>query len=133
MRLRKTKSQKPATPRKQRENLKLAFLRNVDHRISNPLTIILRNVEQLMERIPDAEPETHRSLKATAGAVSRLQQALHAIVDISRIETGNFSIAPTRVQLDQIIERVIAEFEGLAKRKGLRLIYERQAANAATS
>jgi signal transduction histidine kinase len=133
MRERKTKRKKPVTAREQKGKLKLAFLGNVNHRISSPLTLILRNVDQLRERVPDADSETQRSVKAIADAAIQLERALHAIVDILRIETGNFSISPTRLELDRIIERAIAEFEELAKRKGLRLIYERQMATAAAT
>jgi signal transduction histidine kinase len=123
MRQKKTIRKKAATsdPKK---DLRSAFLRNINHRIRTPLNVILGNVELLKERIADTEEETHRCLNAIAAAVIQLERSLRAIIDISKIETGNFSIAPTIVRLFDSIEHQLCLIEPHAERKKLRLFRE---------
>jgi signal transduction histidine kinase len=104
--------------------LKAAFLRNVNHKLRNPLNVILGNVELLMEAVADPEAEAQRALKAIANAVMQLERSLRAIIDISSIETGAFSVAPTMVKVADIIREQMSMIETQAERKGIKLLCE---------
>lgn len=100
----------------------LAFLRNVNHQIRNPLNVILGNVELLMELVAEPEEEAQRCLKTVAHTVIQLEKRLRAIIDISKTETGSFSIAPTAVRISDLIQDQLSAIQPQAEGKGIKLL-----------
>jgi PAS domain S-box-containing protein len=102
--------------------LKSSFLANMSHEIRTPLNIILGYNELIAERLSELGDESQRSfLDAISNAGRRLQDTIHSILDLSKIEAQSFEIRPVEIDLAKLIELQVRDFQVLAARKGLQL------------
>jgi PAS domain S-box-containing protein len=102
--------------------LKSSFLANMSHEIRTPLNIILGYNELIAERLSELGDESHRQfLDAVANAGRRLQDTIHSILDLSKIEAQSFEVKPVEIDLKERIEMLVRDFQVLAARKGLKL------------
>jgi signal transduction histidine kinase len=106
--------------------LKSAFLRNINHAIRTPLNTIIGHAELLMEAIaPGARGrEIRRSAEAIAEAGGRLERNFRAILDLSKLDAGNFSLAPATIKLAEVIELQLFEVQPAAERKAITITRE---------
>ena len=76
--------------------LKSAFLRNVNHAIRTPLNTIIGHAELLIEATEpsDRGREIRSSAEAIAEASSQLERNFRAILDLSKLHAGSFTLAP---------------------------------------
>jgi PAS domain S-box-containing protein len=93
-------------------HLRDQFLSIAAHELKTPLTTLLGNV-QLMERralrdgtLPEREM---RNLQVINTQASRLHQMVLALLDISRLEAGQFSIERAPVDLGVLLRRVVSD------------------------
>jgi signal transduction histidine kinase len=103
------------------EELKAAFLVNVNHQIRNPLNIIAGHAELLSDRVSAGDHESAKSLTAIVGATRQLERNLRAIIDLSRLESGMFRIAPVSLEILSRIRWELLEVQPEAENKGLRI------------
>lgn len=98
--------------------LKSAFLRNVNHEIRTPLNTIIGYAELLMEAIPPGsrDQEILSAARAIAEASSRLERNFRAILDLSKLETASFIVAPATIKLAELIELQLFEVQPEAER-----------------
>jgi len=102
--------------------LKSAFIANVSHEIRTPLNIITGFVELIDEHLAEQNDETVKEYVAgTQRACARLLRTVGNILDISKIESGAFSLVPTRLEIGPLLERLLEDFRVLAERKGIAL------------
>jgi signal transduction histidine kinase len=87
MRRIKKSRKKSATARAKEQDLKVAFLSNVNDQIT-------------------------------------LERGLRAMRDISKIENGTFSVAPTTIKIADLIQDQVSEIQQHAERKGIKLLCE---------
>ncbi|NJN64120.1 MAG: PAS domain S-box protein [Acidobacteria bacterium] len=96
---------------------KSAFLANMSHEIRTPLNAILGMVE-LLESSPQDE-----SSRECIGAIKQGGQALLSIVgdvlDLSRIESGQLDVRPTRFDPRAILADVLRTLAPSAQREGI--------------
>jgi len=86
------------------------------------LNIILGYNELIAERLSELGDESHRQfLDAVANAGRRLQDTIHSILDLSKIEAQSFEVKPVEIDLKERIEMLVRDFQVLAARKGLKL------------
>jgi signal transduction histidine kinase len=106
--------------------LKSAFLRNVNHAIRTPLNTIIGHAELLMEAITpgDEGREIRRSAEAIAEASGRLERNFRAILDLSKLDAGSFSLAPATIKLAELIELQLFEIQPAAERNAIALTCE---------
>ena len=98
--------------------LKSAFLRNVNHAIRTPLNTIIGHAELLIEAIePSAQGrEIRSSAEAIAEASSQLERNFRAILDLSKLHAGSFTLAAARIRLAELIELQLFEIQPAAER-----------------
>jgi PAS domain S-box-containing protein len=101
--------------------LKSAFLANLSHEIRTPLNVILGGTNVIVERRRGEDADV---LRAMQRAASRLLATVEGILDLSRMETGDFEVRPVVLRLAPLLERLAREFEPLACEKGLALVCE---------
>jgi two-component system phosphate regulon sensor histidine kinase PhoR len=90
------------------EHVRQEFLSNVSHELRTPLTAILAFVETLEAgAIEDAE-SAHRFLAIIRKNATRMNELIGDILELSAIEAGNVTVRAERVELNPIVNDVIA-------------------------
>jgi signal transduction histidine kinase len=98
--------------------VKSAFLANMSHEIRTPLNVILGSTSVIAEHLPQAEREKLRPfLGGAERAGRRLIRMIQGMLDLSRIETGAFSLEVREIDVGALVAQRIEDFEVLAQQK----------------
>ena len=109
----------------QSARLKSAFLANMSHEIRTPLNIILGYNALIADEFAMLDERSRSTMiEGARRAGNRLTATIDGILDISKIETGNFEVKPVRLALASVLERQLEELQILAREKGLSLSCE---------
>ncbi|QDT28267.1 Autoinducer 2 sensor kinase/phosphatase LuxQ [Gimesia panareensis] len=98
---------------------KSEFLANMSHEIRTPMTAILGYTDILKEN-----PGNHENLELIEiiqNNGSHLLQVINDILDLSKIEMGDFEVRKVRCSPIRILQEVIDEYQPRASQKGLSL------------
>lgn len=102
------------------DRLKSAFLANLSHEIHTPMNGILGFAEILQNPdITDEEMKEYLALMRTSGI--RLLDIIHALIAVSKLETGQVNIRTTTVNVNELLDDIIDQFQPVSKAKGLQL------------
>jgi signal transduction histidine kinase len=101
--------------------LKSAFLANMSHEIHTPLNIILGYADLMAERLAELGYDCEAYAEPVRRAGKRLLDTIGAILEVSRIESGNYKLEPRALDLAEFLNRLLEEFRVLAAKKGLEL------------
>jgi signal transduction histidine kinase/AmiR/NasT family two-component response regulator len=103
----------------QASRLKSQFLANMSHEIRTPLNGVLGMV-QVMEHDAQTPLQAER-LKTIRDSGQALLQVLNDVLDLSKIEAGEFDLHPAAFDVADLAVRICAAFSGAAQAKGVRL------------
>ena len=98
---------------------KSEFLANVSHEIRTPMNAIIGFSELLGEGLPEGPQQSQAEVIQKSGRA--LLHLINDILDLSKIEAGKLSLAPTAFSLPALIEEVGQVFRYRAAEKGIRL------------
>lgn len=102
------------------EDVRRDFVANASHELKTPLTAIRGYSETLLN--DDLPPETRRRFTETLSAnVSRLQNILDDLLDLSRIESGGWILEYEVMHLADVIEDAWQPLAAMAAEKEVRL------------
>lgn len=90
------------------------FLSVASHELKTPLTSILGNIQLLQRRVNrenSLQGRDQRTLQIIADQTSRLNKMVHALLDISRIETGQLAIERGTVDICALLYRLVDEVQ----------------------
>ena len=105
--------------------LKSAFLSTMSHELRTPLTAILGYAGVLFEGLNGRlAPEQEEDVACIARGAERLLALVNDVLDLSRIEAGALDLAPERIDLSRVVERVRAEVGPQAAAKGIGLTFD---------
>jgi len=107
------------TALKEREGFKNNFIANFSHEIKMPVNTIYGFASLLETTNLDAIQ--HSNLNIIKNTNDKLKAMINDIIDISKIETGRFSILKTRYNLLEEINIIIEIYTQKCKEKGLTL------------
>ena len=99
---------------------KSAFIANMSHEIRTPLNAIL-GMAYLIKR-SGVTPEQSERLAAVDTAGQHLVEIINAILDLSKIEAGKFSLEETDVDAEAIVANVATMLADRAQAKGLNIV-----------
>ncbi len=99
--------------------LKTNFLANMSHEIRTPMTAILGFAEILADGIVD--PVTKRHATIIHSSANRLLETINSILDLARTESQKVKLSPSRVDLNQEIQRLVILLEPLASQRNVDL------------
>jgi PAS domain S-box-containing protein len=115
-------SQRDITQYKELERLKDQFILEVSHELRTPVTNMGLFAELLERGKPEKRDEYMRVLRSE---ISQLMTLIEDILDLSRLEVGKFKKTTfTSLDLNLIVEQVIAAHRPLAEESDLDLVYE---------
>jgi len=96
---------------------KSVFLANMSHELRTPLNGVIAIGDRLAE---EADPERRRELAALVTSSGRLlEQVLSDILDVSKIEAGQFQLSTAPFDLAQLVNGVAELHRATAEAKGL--------------
>ncbi|CAN7415172.1 ATP-binding protein [Rhizobium sp. LjRoot258] len=99
---------------------KSQFLANMSHELRTPLNSVLGFTELLVDGIYGELPDRARATVARVQANGRhLLGLINDVLDLSKIEAGQLTLALDDYSLGQIVRTVAAAVEPLAREKGL--------------
>jgi PAS domain S-box-containing protein len=100
------------------------FLSIASHDLKTPLTTLQIEL-QALERKTDIQDE--KAVKRVARAVrsaGRLSALVDALLDVSRITTGQLVLQPERIDLTEVLDVLIDQLQGVSTRAGCTLVLE---------
>jgi signal transduction histidine kinase len=96
----------------QNDKVKSEFINVAAHELRTPIMPILNGVEILEEKLGDRKIEFQRELDMITRNASRLQNLAESILQVSRIESGSFSLdIQNNVDLHKLVSQVIEDIE----------------------
>ncbi len=104
---------------------KTEFLARMSHELRTPLNAVL-GFTQLMQ-IDRAEPpgaEQQRRLQIIREAGEHLLHMINDLLDLTRIESGGLALAPSRMELRELVLQVFALLSDAAAKQGVTLVLE---------
>ncbi|MEX2480994.1 MAG: ATP-binding protein [Gammaproteobacteria bacterium] len=105
------------------DRLKSAFLATMSHELRTPLNSIIGFTGILVQELAGPlNPEQAKQLGMVQGSARHLLDLINDVLDISKIEAGQFEVRAEAFDVTASIERVMASIQPLAERKHLALV-----------
>jgi len=110
--------------------LKDAFIANMSHEIRTPLNGILGMTSILKETFEEfAGEEEMQIFNVIDFSSNRLIRTIDMILNISRLQIGEFPYKPTVINLKNLIENLVNEYQIQAQAKSIKLEFENSLKN----
>lgn len=100
----------------------------VSHDLRNPLGAISLKADWILQNLHEdpAPTEIRKHANGIRVAAKRMEQLIHDLLDLGRIEAGQMKIAPTAHSIGALLASSVEELQALATAKGIRLHVELQ-------
>lgn len=109
--------------RKESDRVRGEFVSLVSHQLNTPLSIISWYAQMLLSgRIGDLNHKQIQYLQEIGISVKRVINLVNALLNVSRIEMGTFTIAPELINLPGIAEGVLSELSAKLLEKKITLL-----------
>ncbi|MFH1853479.1 MAG: two-component regulator propeller domain-containing protein [Candidatus Neomarinimicrobiota bacterium] len=110
---------------RQSDKVKSLFLANMSHEIRTPLNSILGYSDLLEKSLQDRlDADEMEFLQSIRRGGDRLMNTVHAILDISQIEAGSYSLNPERIELTELLHKLVYDLRPQATVKKLALNFK---------
>jgi signal transduction histidine kinase len=107
------------------DRAKSRFSANVHHELRTPLTLILAPLDTLRSgEFGELSPVVQKTLTTMHANGRRLYKMINNLLDLSKVESNQFKIVRRPMQIEPLVQELVAGARALADRKGVRLIVE---------
>jgi two-component system phosphate regulon sensor histidine kinase PhoR len=106
------------------QTMRREFIGNISHELRTPLAGIKAIIETLQDGAISDRKAAKDFLVRVDSEVDRMMQMVAELTELSRIESGRGDLKPEMVNLNSLIEEVIASFKPQADRKSMALSAE---------
>ena len=96
----------------------------VAHDLRNPLTAMLLQLRLLHRGGQEPERRSQAPIKAVLREGARLDRLIQDLLDVARVEAGNFAVNPESVRVSELVEELVASNQLLAAESSLRLVLD---------
>lgn len=93
------------------------------HDLRNPLTTI--NLSCNILKLTDLNDKQNRKIDEILLSLKRLNTLINSLLIMSKLESNNLLINKTSTNLSAFIEKIVSEFNLLAKQNNIQLIYKK--------
>lgn len=104
------------------------LISDISHQTKTPIANILLYTELLKEQ--ELNEQARTCVEETAVQAEKLSFLIITLVKLSRLETGVFTLSPTKRELMPMLEKIYRQYLPKAEEKGLRLTLEPTEAQA---
>ncbi|WP_018684900.1 SpoIIE family protein phosphatase [Actinokineospora enzanensis] len=101
------------------DRAKTTFFSNISHEFRTPLTLMLGPVEDLRDRLADADPAASGELDMVHRNGLRLGKLVNSLLDFSRIEAGRMRATYEPVDLSAVTAELASVFRSAVDKAGL--------------
>ncbi|MFJ3908160.1 SpoIIE family protein phosphatase [Streptomyces vinaceus] len=101
------------------DRAKTTFFSNISHEFRTPLTLIMGPVEELRDRLADADPGVREELEVVHRNGLRLGKLVNTLLDFSRIEAGRMQAHYEPVDLAAVTGELASVFRSAVDKAGL--------------
>ena len=113
------------------EKLKGSFIANISHEIRTPLNIILGYIGVIGEKfLPLADAGDQRFFESVERGGERLMRTVDMILNVSRLQAGEFVLRPAEVDLPGLVRRIVSDHQSQAQKKKIVLSSVDECGNA---
>ncbi|WP_458761501.1 ATP-binding protein [Pseudomonas chlororaphis] len=102
---------------------KTTFLATMSHEIRTPLNAVIGMLEMSLKKADQGEFD-RLAIEVAYDSANGLLGLIGDILDVVRIESGHMELCPSRSNLRNLIGSVVGVFEGLARQKGIQLLFD---------
>ncbi|MFN8547613.1 MAG: ATP-binding protein [Candidatus Eisenbacteria bacterium] len=109
----------------QANHAKSEFLANISHELRTPLHGILSYARFGVREAREGDrDDLHEYFRNVADAGSTLMSLLNDLLDLAKLEAGKMSFAMRELDLNELVDGALNEFETQAAERGLRLEFQ---------
>ena len=108
------------TPMKKYENLKRDFIANVSHELKTPLAAMKLSLETLEEECK-GNPSAGKFLRKATERVRYMGQLIEDLITLSMLESVDFQMTPTNIELPGFVSRVLSDLSEFAEEKKVKV------------
>ncbi len=101
------------------EKVRSEFVANVSHELRTPIASIKGFTETLLEGALEEKENAREFLQIILAEADRLAVLIKDLLDLSRMESGKFSLQPRPLCLQDIVSRVVERLEPQAKKRSV--------------
>jgi len=105
---------------KQLESVRKEFIANFTHEIKTPLAIINGYIELIEETKDDQKKSIY--LEAINQETDKINQLILAMLDLSRLESGQVELHIQELDLEDILTTIIESFASLLEKKQIQVV-----------
>lgn len=102
------------------EDVRRSFVANVSHELKTPMTSIAGFIDGILDGTVPAEKREHY-LGIVAAEVRRLSRLVKAMLDLSRIDSGQLTLSPVEFDLTESVGHALLSFQQPIEEKELRI------------
>ncbi|NPV06821.1 MAG: PAS domain S-box protein [Anaerolineae bacterium] len=107
------------------EQMKSEFVASVSHELRSPLAAIMGYTEIVLDGGPgELSPLQRDFLETVYESSQRLEWLINDLLDVSRMETGRYTLKKQQVALPEVIERAVEQVRPAAADRGVTLVLE---------
>jgi signal transduction histidine kinase/ligand-binding sensor domain-containing protein/AraC-like DNA-binding protein len=99
---------------------KLQFFINISHEIRTPLTLIVCSIEKLISNL-NLNKEQEKETETIDRNVNRMLQLTNELLEIRKIETGNYQLNVKKDDIVSVIKNIVQAFKSLAEKQEMKL------------
>lgn len=102
------------------ESSRRSFVANVSHELKTPMTTIGGFIDGMLDGTIPPEKQKHY-LKIVSNEVKRLSRLVVMMLNMSKIEAGEFKMKPTKFDLSQQLFQILLQFEQKIDSKAIEI------------
>ncbi|MGX6977967.1 sensor histidine kinase [Vagococcus elongatus] len=107
---------------RQNEGLKHELLTNVSHDLRTPLTSLI-TYSQLLQKSDNTLEEQEKYRKIISDKSLRMKRLIDNLFEVTKMNNGEVLLNKSTINMKQLLEQAIAEYEEIFKEKNLKLMY----------
>ena len=100
------------------------FTSDASHELKTPLTTIKTNIEVSLMKEDRSESYYREKMKIILDSVDRMSRLVQEMLYISKIDTENYPVNISDVNIGELFDSLRAQFEGMASSKNITTTFE---------
>jgi len=105
------------------EEMRKQFITNVSHELKTPLSLIQGYAEGLELNVASGEEKRNFYCSVIREETEKMGRLVKDLLDLSMMETGNFTLYKREFCIDELIRKVTGKFEKVSLESGIELAY----------